>query len=241
MTSYDPTKTIWYNPTIEYLIDANIIEYDIRDAGFSIVKEYGLLPSDKIKELEQLPKGMGRHIEIGKLQRDNKSFSEALAKGFADARSVFVRYNAIEDDDIICVKKDAIFTARTMSRTKFGQVVFVDKHAYTSYIRFSMNQNIEIMYSNETGDITVKGISDVSLNKHRLYLLEFLKELLPLIELRDGKAKRFFMDFVNDYKSQKLEQGYYLEFNNMSNNFAPAYNFMKLIVPLSQIINREVI
>lgn len=240
MTTYDPKKSLWYNPAIEYLIDANIIEYDIRDAGFSIVREYQLLPAEKIRELEQLPKGMGRHIEIGKLQRDNKAFSEALNRGFAEVRSVFIRYNSIEDNDIICVKKDAIFTTRPMNRTKFGQVVFVDKNSYTTYIRLSMNQNIEIMYSNATGDITVKGISEVSLNKHRLYLIQFLKDILPLIELRDGKAKRTFMDFVTDYKAQRLDQGYYLEFNNMSSNFAPAYNFMKLIVPLGQIINREV-
>ena len=52
--------------------------------------------------------------------------------------------------------------------------------------------------------------------------------------------KRIFIDFLNDYKAQKLDQGYYLEFNNMSSTFSPVYNFMKVLVPLAQIINREV-
>ena len=238
--TYDPKKSIWYNEGIVYMFDANIIEYDIRDAGFSIVKQYQLLPPDKIRELEQLPKGMERHIAIGKLQRDNKELSEALNEGFTKVRNVFVTYNGIEDDDMLCVKKDAIFTTRPVKQTRFECIEFVDKNHYSSYVRFPMNQNIELFYSNASGDITVKGISDVSLNKHRLYMMDFLKELFPLIELHDGKAKRIFIDFLNDYKAQKLDQGYYLEFNNMSSNFSPVYNFMKLLVPLAQIINREV-
>ena len=238
--SYEPSKSVWYNESIEYLFDSNIIEYDIRDAGFSIVKQYQLLSAEKIRELEQLPKGMERHIAIGKLQRDDKGLSEALNEGFTKVRKVFVTYNGLTDDDIICVKKDAIFTTRPVQQTRFEHIEFADKNHYTSYMRFPMNQNIELFYSNTTGDITVKGISDISLNKHRLYMLNFLKELFPLIELHDGKAKRIFVDFLNDYKAQKLDQGYYLEFNNMSSNFSPVYNFMKVLVPLAQIINREV-
>ena len=37
---YQASKTTWLNPNIEYLFDSEIIEYDMSDAGFSLVKEF---------------------------------------------------------------------------------------------------------------------------------------------------------------------------------------------------------
>ena len=42
MTSYHPSKTTWLNPNIEYLFNEEIIEYDIHDAGFSIIQRVAL-------------------------------------------------------------------------------------------------------------------------------------------------------------------------------------------------------
>ena len=50
--SYNPSKTTWFNPDIEYLFNNEIIEYDMKDAGFNIIKQFKLLPDIKIKELE---------------------------------------------------------------------------------------------------------------------------------------------------------------------------------------------
>ena len=104
MTSgYNPSKSIWINPNIEYLFGNDIIEYDIRDAGFSIIKQYKLLPDEKIRELSMMQKGDERHIAIGKLQRDDKELSKRLLEKFTEVRTIFLSANNISDNDIISV------------------------------------------------------------------------------------------------------------------------------------------
>ena len=38
--NYEPSKTTWLNPNIEYLFDYDIREYDIQDAGFNLIKQF---------------------------------------------------------------------------------------------------------------------------------------------------------------------------------------------------------
>ena len=234
---YDPQKTTWLNPMIEYLFNDEIIEYDIRDAGFSLIKEFKLLPSDKIMELERMGKGFNRHVAIGKLQRDDKEFSKALNDRFADARRTFINVNHISDNNIVSVKKDAIFLIGTVSKLKFGMVEFDNKNSYTSYVRFSHINNLELYYHDNEFD--VKGMSDSSVDKHRLWMLEFLRKVFGMIETKDVKIKRYMMQFIDDYKSQNLDDEFYTEFNNLSASYNPIFNYQKIIIPLMQIISRE--
>ena len=78
---YLPEKSNWFNPKIEYLFNSLIYEYDMRNAGFSIIREFGLLPSSEILRLEKLEKSI-QTIEIGKLMGNNKQFYSSLKKHF---------------------------------------------------------------------------------------------------------------------------------------------------------------
>lgn len=133
---YNPSKQLWLNPNIEYLFDDEIIEYDMRDAGFSLVKQYRLLPDETIRELTKLGKGEERHIAIGKLQGADKEFSKALSDKFTEIRKIFIAQNELNDDDIVSVKKDAIFTIGKCSKLRFGSLIFTPKNTYTSYLIF---------------------------------------------------------------------------------------------------------
>lgn len=235
---YTSNKSTWLNPNIEYIFNEDIIEYDLRDAGFSIIREYKLLPPDVIKNLSSLDKGLERHVAIGKLQRENKEFSKTLTDKFAEIRRFFIMANDIKDSDIISVKKDAIFTIGEYSKLKFGSLTFVPKNRYSSYIRFINANNLEIYYSQEKLDI--KGMSDSAVNRHRLYMLEFLKESISMIESQDSKVKRTLIKFIQDYKSELLDEEYYLEFNNLSKDKNKAFNFINIIIPIVSITLREV-
>ena len=237
MSSYNPSKTTWMNPNIQYLFNDEVIEYDMRDAGFSLIKQYHLLPSEKILELERLGKGVERHITIGKLQRDDKEFSKRLLDKFAEVRAIFISANNITDNDIISVKKDAIFTIGTCNRLKFGNVEFSEKNRYTSYIRFPDINNLEIYYSIDTMDI--KGMGDHAVNRHRLYMFKFIKSIIEMIENSDPRAKRVIMRFIDNYKSHNLDDEFYVEFNNMSRDINPIFNYKNIIIPLVNIILKE--
>ncbi len=237
MSYYDTMKATWVNPNIEYLFDQEIIEYDIRDAGFSLIKEYHLLPDSKIRELESLEKGIERHKAIGVLQK-NSEFSKSLLNKFAEIRKIFISMNHLSDDQIISVKKDAIFTIGQCDILRFGNVTFVKKNVYSSYLRFRTINNLEIYYAEDQFDI--KGMSDRAINTHRLYMIDFLKKLIPLIENQDLRSKRLMKIFIMEYKYSKLEPEYYIEFNNISKDFRPLFNYKNLLIPLIHIINREV-
>lgn len=235
---YTPDKSIWLNPNIDFLFNSDIIEYDIQDAGFSLTKEYHLLPNDIIKELESLPKGIKRHKQIGIIQRDNKIFTENLLQKFTEVRKWFIKVNNLTDNDIISVKKDAIYTIGEVDNTKLNSIIFRNKNIYSSYIRFPDNLNMEIYYYDNKLDI--KGMTESCINRHRLHMIEFLRQTINMIENHDGKVKRFIINFINDYKNQSLDEMYYLEFNNISKEFNPEFNYLKIIIPLVQIIQKEV-
>lgn len=234
---YDPKKSTYLNPNIEYLFNDEIIEYDIQDAGFSLIRQYHLLPDEKIKELSLMEKGGERHRAIGMLQRDDKVLSKALSDKFAEVRMIFIAANNLTDNDIISVKKDAIYTIGPCQRLKFGCIRFVPKNRYTSYVRFPNVQNLEIYYSPEAMDI--KGIGDSAINRHRLYMMEFLRTVIGMIEDGNSRVKRYLMKFINDYKSNDLEDVFYLEFNNTSRTLNSAFNFQNIIVPIVHIVLKE--
>lgn len=236
--AYTPDKSTWLNPDIEYLFDDEIIEYDIRDAGFNLIQQFKLLPPEKIQELTKLGKGIERHIAIGKLQREDRDLSKSLSDHFTEVRKIFMEFNKLSDDNIISVKKDAIYTIGQCNKLKFGQVEFIPKNTYTSYIRFPNINNLELYYSSQT--IDVKGMSDSAVNRHRLYMLQFLREIISQTESHDPKAKRTIMRFIDEYKSLQMDEAYYVEFNNVSKNVNPIYNYAKILIPLTQIILKEI-
>ena len=238
MMGYNPSKSTWLNPNIEYLFNDDIIEYDIHDAGFSLIQQYQLLPPEKIKELERIPKGIQRHIQVGVLQRDDKEFSKRLTDKFTEVRALFMMVNQLKDDSIISVKKDAIYTIGKVKRTTFGKVKFMEKNHYSSYIRFPDISNLELYYG-ENG-IDVKGMGDAAVNRHRLYMLEFLRKTIKSIEQQDSSVKRKFMRFFNQYKFDELDEEFYIEFNNVSRDQNKLFNYANLLIPLLKIIMREV-
>lgn len=237
MPGYNPSKTTWLNPNIEYLFGDEIIEYDMRDAGFNLIKQYRLLPDEVIRELSMLPKGIERNTRVGILQRDDKVFSQALLAKFAEIRKIFIETNQLSDDDIISVKKDAIFTIGTVKRTKFSGIEFAQKNCYTSYLRFPGINNLEIYYS--SGDMDIKGMSDQAINRHRLYMYDFIRTMIRMIEDKSSRAKRYLIQFISDYKSHELDDAFYVEFNSFSKAINPIFNFQNVIVPLVQIVLKE--
>ena len=236
MGGYTPSKMSWLNPNIEYLFDDTIIEYDMKDAGLTIIRHYNLLDKNQIDRLLLLEKN-DRNRAVGLIRRHNKEFSNALSEKFAEMRALFISANNITDNQIISVKNDAIYTIGEMKKLKFGKVEFSGKNVYSSYIRFVDNMNIEIYYSED--NIEVKGIGEIGVNKHRLYMVNFISTIISYIESNSSYIKRYMKTFIDDYKSDKLDIGYYLEFNNNSSSVDKVYNYQKVIIPLTQIILKE--
>ena len=202
----------WFDKDIEFMI-SDIIEYDMRRAGLSIIKEEKLLPETDIMMYEAMPKREA-DIKLGKLQRTNQSLKEGLKNGFKKYRSLFYELNNLSEEDIVSIKKDAIFTKKYCENLQIGEnILFVEKHHYEA--RLYIN-NCEFYWSSD-GQLDVKGIDDESIELHRDYLCNFIwKYIQYLSQYDDEGCLRYIVKFMNDYKFKRLPIEYYREFNQQS-------------------------
>lgn len=206
-------RTLYTNKNIMYIAGESIIEYDIKSAGFNICKQFKLLSPEKIQQLEELNKN-DRHVAIGKLQRKDKSLSEKLKEGFMKCREAFFKYNSIMDEDILSIKKDAIFViGKTCKCLKFGEYIeFVPKHVFHSYIFIN-----DIEFYIGENEFACKGIRDEFLPLHSDYMIDLITEFMELLRrYNKAKALKFIKEVASAYRNKQLEMGYYRELNNES-------------------------
>lgn len=201
------------NPNIPFLFNREIIEYDLKEAGFSLTKELHLLDENVINKLEKFKKEK-RKIELGNIQRDNKEYRDSLKKSFAYARKLFFEANGLEDRDIISIKKDAIFLNKKVNYQTFGKYLnFRPKNTYTSYIQ--MPKKMEFYYNINTLD--VKGMNDENIKLHEKYMIKFIKSFFLKMETEDEETViKFTKRFIDRYKKKELEVGYYRTFDYRS-------------------------
>lgn len=254
MTSELYKRSLYLNKNIDYLFGVDICEYDIESAGLNIIKYYGLLPQDRITYLEGMSKE-ARNKQIGIYQRDDSVFKEALSEGFVNIRKEFFDLNEIEDDDILSIKKDAIFTLdRRMRHTKIGNVTFKRKHSYTSYLYLDKK---EIYVNTLMNTVEIKGLTDCS--EHEGYMFDFFKRFCAINENSPNQdiAIDFILEFIQKYRNKELPNGYYRRLSK-DNNFVVydelndewievndievneydvdiSYNYINYLIPLASI------
>jgi len=242
----------YLNKNIAYLVSNEIVEYDIKSAGFNIMKRYKLLEDYKISYLERLNKKQ-RQIQIGLYIKNDKELGKTLNEKFVEVRRWFFEQNNIQDDDVLSIKKDAIITLKRCLNTQLDNLEFIEKNIYTSY--YYLN-NMEFYYNRD--NIHVKGISDELLELHKEYMLDFLHDFFKMNEIsKRKKVVELLNDFAFYYKDRKLEMGYYRELNkqslfrlrdNLFNNTLGikdvgdiskidiGYNYFNYVVPLISIL-----
>ena len=247
-------KELWTNPNIMYSFNTIINEYDIRQAGYSIIKEFGQLDQQRIAKLERLSKD-GRHKQIGVWLRDDREFAKRHKEGFKEARRQFFTNNSLDEDNIVAIKKDAIFVRGDVEHTQVGTFIdFRKKNRYTSYIQ--LPNKVELYYYD--GTIDVKGISSENVESHIGGILDFLKIMFKKIETDTQEVQiRVLMRYINDYKERKLPVNFYREFSSSSkiivadpesimtfddywedrkDELCTAYNYFNVLIPILKMI-----
>ena len=193
---------------------ADIIEYDMKRAGLSIIKENKLLDDDVITSLEKKDKKTA-DIEIGKLNYKIRGFSRTLEDLKTKYRVQFGMMNDLVDTDIISVKSDAIFTKKYCLNTQITEnILFREKNTYHALLKLG---NLELYWNEDTGHIDVKGIADDKVKLHQDYLLKDISDIISRMASYDTRhALRKIVKLMDDYKFKRLPVGYYREFNSDS-------------------------
>ena len=207
-------KNTYLNKNISYMRNIIVREYDLKDGGFSIIKKKKLLPEHEIEKISEMDK-LNKNIYIGKLHHIYKDLAKGLIDGFREARVDFYKINSIKDEQILSIKKDAMFLIDTkVKNTRIDEYYeFSLKNKYTSYMNL---RNIELYYSSYNNVLDVKGISKSNVLLHKNYILSEISKFIRLNENLNIKKKLLFNKFLsltNDYKNRKLDIGYYREFN----------------------------
>lgn len=206
-------RDLW-TQNIDYIINANIYEYDMRGAGINLIKYYELLNDDIIEHLETLPKKI-RDITIGEMRKKDKDLNRGLSEAFTKMRKKFFLANDIKEHQILSIKMDAIFLVnKSCNKTTFKNMEFVVKNRYTSFHKFG---NIEFFYRNSGRILDVKGIKDEKIPLHDEYMCKFLKDMFNLLETSSNdRIISKLKQFTKFYKGRELEHQYYRELNSDS-------------------------
>lgn len=208
-----------YTSIITHLFNSKIIEYDISKANISILLNENLISIDDYNYYINLPKDI-RNIQIGKLQRDNEYIKEGLNNGFIKYRKLFFENNNIKDNDVLSIKKDAIYIIdKKCHNLDYGNVKFKEKNIYNLYIRF--NNKYEFYYFidiiNNIEKLDIKGIKYDKIKLHENGMIDFLKFIFSSLFIDNIETViNYICNFLDEYNNFKLPISYYRELNSDS-------------------------
>lgn len=246
-------KANYLNSNIKFL-NKKVYEFDIRNAGLSIIKEFNLLSIEEILYIESLPK-FESNVYVGKLRRNNKEFSENLSKHLRQTVVDFIDTNNILEENILSIKNDAIFiisNSNPIKQQTVNNIFFKLENIFTSY--YNLN-NIEFYYKSDKNILISKGINeDIFEDINTKYFVDWLKLIFRLMESSNKKALlKELKDFQYKYLNRLLPIQYYCEFKNdnmyrynnyyiknleedMKNRIEIEYNYIGYILPLIKIV-----
>lgn len=229
----DYTKDVQYIQ--DYMFNSSIIEYDIRAAGYSILVSSNAISDEKKNQLENMTK-ISRNIEIGMMIRDNPDLQQVISNGLMSARRTFIQENQLQESDIICIKKDAIFTNRKCKVLEINGITFRPKTKWRSYLRLG---KIEFLVT-DTNRYQILGLGDTSLEYHRDYFVKTIVEIINRVANADRSVRTYVMNFITKYKSLSLDERYYHTFKSDYKPTDAMYNYTNVIIPLMQVLSRVI-
>lgn len=199
-------------------LSGRIVEYDIKSANISVLRDQDIITEEDYQYLKNLPK-INREIEIGLREKAEPSLYTDIQKGIKDAKRCLANFNQLEDDQIVRIANDAVYINSNidLEYTRFGEYVeFKQKSEFDVYCnlcgilifcRFLDDGNI---------DVDIKGIGN-NMILHQDYMVYTIVSTIALLE-RSGveDAISYLSEICEQYVNRMLPVGYYREFNSNS-------------------------
>lgn len=151
------------------IIKNSICEFDIKNAGVTILYQKGILTKKEYLYYINLDKNT-RVIKTGNLLKDNPSYYKIQMDGFKEYMDKFILANKIKKYSVYEIAKDALWIIGRQPRIlKFDNVLFVKKREFTSFFKyrkiiFYVNSSaniIDIRGSNPNDDKFLNIIKDI--------------------------------------------------------------------------------
>lgn len=212
MTNQLYIKHNYTNRGIAYLKNNIIREYDMVNAGINILRQNNVFSQEEYDQLNSMDK-LEKNILVGKFLKNNSDISDALMNEFINIRKELFERNNINDEDILSIKKDAVFVINKkmndLELSEFYQ--FQEKNKYIGYMNIDKK---EFYYDMNKRLLDIKGFPKDVKAHHMNYLFKELEELLYL-DLSDKKNMVFekLIKLKYNFVSKELDKGYYLDIN----------------------------
>lgn len=172
-------KSNYRNKDILKLVNTDIYEYDMKDAGFNVIKRFELLPPLIIKGLEGLDKAE-RNITIGKMRGEDKIFSASLKKFLRETIANFIILNKIREQDILAIRNDAVtfISKAPIALDTINGLYFRKDGFFQVFLNLS---GIEFYYNAFDDFLCTKGLSDECIESQNEYWLSFIKSIMKML------------------------------------------------------------
>lgn len=199
-------------------ISGRIVEYDIRSANISVLRNSDIISQEDYEYLASLPKIL-REKEIGLREKEDPTIYTSIQKGIKEAKKNLISFNQVETNQIIRIANDAVYINSNidLEYRKFGEFIeFVPKSKYDVFC--NLNNIIIFCKFDNNGNIhiDIKGIGD-NIILHRDYMVYTIMSTIALLE-RSGieDAIDYLSEICRNYVNRNLPVGYYREFNSTS-------------------------
>jgi len=224
------SKTNYFYPA--RFISGRIMEYDIRAANISMLREANMI-TDEFYNYLLISDKQYREEYIGMQERqemENSKSKSALEgsityrtiyEGIKAAKIKLFDLNNIQPNEVIRIANDAVYVNRlvNLDHTKMSDFVeFRLKMVAESVIKLSNTLCLFFWHDQNGLNLEVKGISNENnIKLHQPYMLSFLGSVLLTYE-RAGvnDAIHLIEDFYNDYINRKLDINFYRELSPRS-------------------------
>lgn len=194
---------------INYIKNTPIIEYDMTNAGINILFTHGLLSEEFVTRLNKMPK-LEKNITVGKILQNNPEWNKIMMDEFVKIRYYFMLWNNLTDDDILSIKKDAIFIInKKVNKLKLSNnYEFKAKGHYDTYLNL---RGKEFYVNIEDSSYDVKGFSKDVLKVQSEYFIEFILTALVLDKNDRFELFEHMKEFREQFLTFKLEPNYYFD------------------------------
>jgi len=207
-------KANFLDKNINSLRSTIIREYDMRSAGFSMIKAHKLLPPETIDRLKELENDkFALNVEIGKIRKYDSDFSKKLSDSIRKTITTFLTKNKVKEDEILSIKNDAIFIRgrRLIEYLEVNGGSFKLDNTFTSY--YYINDK-EFYFDSVNSKLVTKGFGGDIVSRQKDMLFHEFSFLFQQAEVLSYEELLFQVkEFKEEYLSKALEVGCYRELN----------------------------
>ena len=223
-----------YIQDLSFLKSCNIFEYDISKANINMLYYYGKIDEAQYRTYMNMDNHM-RKVLIGLMEKKNRNLIKIKADGIKHFKQLFFEKYDLNDNDILCIKNDAIFTFRKLEDvTQFDNVKFTLRNRYTLFCRI---YRMELFYLfdavNDNEVLDIKGMNNENYKLHEPYMIDFIKTLFKTFQTdQPEEAIMLLRNFYENYINRRYPVGYYRELDSGTfrmNKMAEYLNFKATI------------